>query len=105
MKEVNLNHRSRVAALKEMKKHGKDCVLDSRDGVYFINCRCDDKKVTVKDFDSDGSNHITQDEVVKQVQKVAPTKSRKEIISDIDTNENGRITKKEVRDWIKKEEK
>ena len=87
-----------------MKKHGDDCVLDSRKGVYFIECKCDEK-LTLADFDKDGSNHITQDEVVKEIQKIAPKKSRKEIISDIDTNDNGRITKKEVKDWIKKEDK
>ena len=49
-------------------------------GVYFIICKCDEKKVEIK-------------------------KSKKDILKDIDTDGNGHITKKEVMDWSEKEDK
>ena len=77
MKNINLSHKSYNTAKKEMEKHGDDCVLDSMKGVYFIICKCDEKKVLSK-------------------------KSKKDILKEIDADGNGHITRKEVMDWSNK---
>ena len=37
--------------------------------------------------------------------KMVPEKSKKDIIKELDTNGNGRITKKEIKDFLKKDDK
>ena len=112
MKIINLNYKTRSVALEEMKKHGDDCVLDSRKGVYFIICKCDEKKVveTKKDtlvdiLDKDDNNHITQKEVVDHFVKTKSVKETVKILDEIDSDNNGRITKKEVRTFVEKNDK
>ena len=113
MKKINLNHRSRVVALEEMKKYGKDSILDSKDGVFFIMYN-DDKKVETKKvvktslvdiLDQDDNNHITQKEVVEHFVKTKSVKEAVKILDEIDSDNNGRITKKEVKDFVKKDDK
>ena len=114
MIEINLNHKSRSVALEEMKKHTKDCVLDSRNGIYFIACKCDEKKVVktkkvektlVEILDKDDNNHITQKEVVAHFVKTKSVKETVEILDEIDSDNNGRITKKEVKTFAEKGDK
>ena len=97
-----------------MKKHGDDCVLDSRKGVYFIVCKCDEKKVETKKvvkktlvekLDQDDNNHITQKEVVEHFVKTESVNKAVEILDEIDADNNGRITKKEVKTFVEKNEK
>ena len=63
-----------------MKKHGKDCKLDSYGGRMAILCKCHEK-IEVKEV-----------------------KTHRDLIDEIDTNGNGRITKKEIKAFIKKDE-
>ena len=79
MKIINLKHKSLVVAKRSMEKHGKDCKLDARKDVYFIECHC------------------------KDIEKVKKTK--KEFIKEIDADGNGHITHKEVEDYFGKDDK
>ena len=81
MKHIDLKHKSPSLADKEMKKHGSDCGLDKYKDVYFIKCKCDDV-----------------------VMKVDKKKVREDIVDEIDTNGNGRLTKKEIKSWINKKD-
>ena len=113
MKKINLGHKSHNTAMKQMKKYGKDSVLDSMKGVYFIMYN-DDKKVLdekvvkptlVETLDTNDNNHITQKEVVEHFVKTKSVKEAVEILDEIDSDNNGRITKKEVKTFAEKGDK
>ena len=66
--------------MKSIKEHSDKCSVSYK-GSLKIVCR--------------------EDEIVKK--KVDKKKVREDIVDEIDTNGNGRLTKKEIKDWINKD--
>ena len=73
--------------LKELKEYRcKNCKATIQQGYYEVTC----------------DNHMGEKPLKP---KMVPEKSKKDIIDEIDTNGNGRLTKKEIKDWVNKDKK
>ena len=86
MKVIDLKHKDKKLAMEAMKKH-PGCGMGSVNGVWKIMC--------------DGIHKVEEVKVVKKVDK---KKVREDIVDEIDTNGNGRLTKKEIKSWINKKD-
>ena len=81
MKRIHLNHSHKpTAEAHVVDVHGKHCKAVISDGKCIVECHCDTKKVEVE------------------------VKTHRDLIDEIDTNGNGRITKKEIKAFIKKDD-
>ena len=76
-----------ISDLKELKEYRcKNCKATIHQGYYEVTC----------------DNHMGEKPLKP---KMVPEKSKKDIIKELDTNGNGRITKKEIKDFLKKDDK
>ena len=113
MKVIDLGHKDHDMAMDALKKH-PGCSLGVINDKYNLLCPIEENKVEIKEvvkadlvdiLDTNDNNHITQKEVVEHFVKTKSVKEAVKVLDEIDADNNGRITKEEVKDFVKKGDK